>query len=510
MDNQQIHNSTEGIAIIGMVGRFPGAKNIDEFWQHLCDAQESISFFSNEELENLGIDPAWLQSPNYIKAAACLSDIGMFDAPFFDFSPREAEFMDPQHRIILECAWEALETAGYIPGLSKGLTGVYLGANLSVYMLSQLSSQADFRKSIGLSIALGNDPHYLATRVSYKLNLTGPSVNVSTACSTSLVAVHLACQGLLNYECSMALAGGVSVQSVQKQGYFYEEGGIMSPDGHCRAFDAKAQGTIFGDGVGIVVLKRLEDALADGDCIHAVIQGSAINNDGTAKVGYTAPSVKGQTKVIVEAQAIAGFDPETITYIETHGTGTALGDPIEISALKKTFEVHTKKQGFCAIGSVKPNVGHLNVASGVTSLIKTVMALKNKVIPPNLHYEQPNPEIDFANSPFYVNTKLSEWKPNGITCRAGVSSFGIGGTNAHVILEEAPIVGPSGASRPWQLLLLSAKTITALKTTTASLSEHLQSHLDLNLADVAYTLQVGRQTFNHRRMLVCSDLADAV
>ena len=510
MDNQQIHSSTEGIAIIGMVGRFPGAKNIDEFWQNLCNGQESISFFSNEELEVSGIDPAWLQDPSYVKAGACLSDIEMFDAPFFDCLPREAELMDPQHRLLLECAWEALETAGYAPGLNKGLTGVYLGTNLSVYMLSQLSSHADFMKSMDLSVALGNDQHYLATKVSYKLNLTGPSVNISTACSTSLVAVHLACQGLLNYECSLALAGGVSIQSSKKQGYFYEEGGIFSPDGHCRAFDAKAQGTIFGDGIGIVVLKRLEDALTDGDCIHAVIQGSAINNDGAAKVGYTAPSVKGQTKVIVEAQAIAGFAPETITYIETHGTGTALGDPIEISALKKTFEARTRKKGFCAIGSVKPNVGHLNVASGVTSLIKTVMALKHKIVPPSLHYEQPNPEIDFANSPFYVNTKLSEWKTNGTPCRAGVSSFGIGGTNAHVILEEAPVIEPSSASRPWQLLVLSTKTSTALETVTVALANHLQQHPNLNLADVAQTLQVGRRTFDHRRMLVCRDLDDVV
>jgi len=510
MDNQQIHDSTEGIAVIGMVGRFPGAKNIDEFWQHLCNGQESVSFFSDEELKVSGIDPAWLDDPNYVKAGACLSDIEMFDAPFFDFSPREAELMDPQHRILLECAWEALETAGYAPGANKGLTGVYVGTNLSIYMLSLLSSHSDLMKSMDSLIALGNDHNFPATKVSYKLNLTGPSINVSTACSTSLVAVHSACQGLLNYECNLALAGGASIQSVQKQGYFYEEGGITSPDGHCRAFDAKAQGTIFGDGVGIVVLKRLEDALADGDCIYAVIQGSAINNDGAAKVGYTAPSVGGQTKVIVEAQAIAGFNPETITYIETHGTGTALGDPIEISALKKTFEARTQKKRFCAIGSVKPNVGHLNIASGVTSFIKAVMALKHKVIPPSLHYEQPNPETDFANSPFYVNTELTEWKTNGTPRRAGVSSFGFGGTNAHVILEEPPVVEPSSTSRTWQLLLLSAKTSTALTTTTAALANHLQQHPDLNLADVVHTLQVGRRAFDHRRVLVCHDLDDAV
>lgn len=510
MDNQQIHSSTEGIAIIGMVGRFPGAKNIDDFWQNLCAGQESISFFTDEELEVAGVDPTWLHDQSYVKAGACLSDIEMFDANFFDILPREAELMDPQHRILLECAWKALESAGYAPGLSKELTGVYLGTNHSTYMLNLLSSRPDLMQSMGLSALSGNDQHYLSTKVSYKLDLSGPSINVSTACSTSLVAIHLACQGLLNYECCLALAGGVSIQSSKKQGYFYEDGGIMSPDGHCRAFDANARGTIFGDGVGIVVLKRLEDALADGDYIHAVIQGSAINNDGAAKVGYTAPSVKGQAKVIIEAQAIAGFNPETITYIETHGTGTALGDPVEISALKKAFETRTNKRGFCAIGSVKPNVGHLNVASGVTSLIKTVMALKHRVVPPSLHYEQPNPEIDFANSPFYVNTELAEWQANGTPCRAGVSSFGIGGTNAHVILEEAPVIESSGASRPSQLLLLSAKTIAALETATVSFVNHLQQNLNLDLADVAHTLQVGRRSFEHRRMLVCSDLEDAV
>ncbi|PMB09754.1 polyketide synthase, partial [Fischerella thermalis CCMEE 5282] len=514
MDNQQIHDSVKGIAVIGMVGRFPGAKSVDEFWQNLCNGKESISFWSDEELELAGINPALLRDPHYVKADARLSDIEMFDAAFFDFSPREAEIMDPQHRILLECAWEALENAGYDPGADPGLTGVYVGTNLSIYMLNKLSANPELSKSIGSSIFFSNVQDFAATRISYKLNLRGPSINISTACSTSLVAVHSACQGLMNYECDMALAGGVSIQSLQKEGYFYQEGGMTSPDGHCRAFDAKAQGTVFGDGVGIVVLKRLEDALADGDRIHAVIKGSAINNDGAAKVGYTAPSVGGQALAIADAVAIAGFNPETITYIETHGTGTPLGDPIEISALKKVFAARTSKKGFCAIGSVKTNVGHLNIAAGVTSLIKTVMALKHKMIPPSLHFEQPNPEIDFANSPFYVNTKLTEWKTNGIPRRAGVSSFGIGGTNAHVILEEAPVVemchGTSLHSRPWQLLVLSAKTSTALETTTANLIAHLQQHPDLHLPDVAYTLQVGRRSFDYRRIVVCNSLEDAV
>ncbi|MEH2349580.1 MAG: beta-ketoacyl synthase N-terminal-like domain-containing protein [Nostoc sp.] len=509
MSNQEMDNSIKGIAIIGIVGRFPGAKNVGEFWENLCNGQESISFYSDEELKISGVDPTWLSNPQYVKAGASLSDIQMFDASFFDFSPREAEIIDPQHRILLECAWQALENAGYEPGSAQGLTGVYVGTNMSNYFMSNLNSHPDLIKLTDL-VAYGNCQDFAATRVSYKLNLKGPSINIQTSCSTSLVAVHSACQGLLNYECDLALAGGISIESLQKQGYFYQEGDITSPDGHCRAFDAQAKGTIFGDGVGLVVLKRLEDALTEGDYIHAVIKGSAINNDGAAKVGYTAPSVVGQAEVIAEAQAIAGVAPETITYIEAHGTGTALGDPIEISALKKAFAGRTQEKGFCAIGSVKTNIGHLNTAAGVTGLMKTALALKHQQIPPSLHFKEPNPEIDFTNSPFYVNTKLSEWKTNGTPRRAGVSSFGIGGTNAHVILEEAPLIAASSPSRPWQLLLLSAKTSTALETATANLVAHLEQNPDINLPDVAHTLQVGRRAFEHRRIVVCHDLEDTV
>ncbi|MDZ8084265.1 MAG: beta-ketoacyl synthase N-terminal-like domain-containing protein [Nostoc sp. DedQUE12b] len=509
MSNQQMDDSIKGIAVIGIVGRFPGAKNVDEFWQNLCEGRESISSFSNEELEASGVNPAWLSNPQYVKAGAILSDIEIFDASFFDLSPREAETIDPQHRILLECAWEALENAGYEPASGTGLTGVYVGSNMSSYFLGNLSSHPELIESMGLPIIYNNSQDFAATRVSYKLNLKGPSINIQTSCSTSLVAVHSACQGLLNYECDMALAGGISIESLRKEGYFYQEGGITSPDGHCRAFDASSKGTVFGDGVGIVVLKRLEDALAEGDYIYAVIKGSAINNDGAAKVGYTAPSVAGQAEVIAEAQAIADVTPETITYIETHGTGTQLGDPIEISALKKVF-ARTQEKGFCAIASVKTNVGHLNTASGIAGLIKTVLALKHKQIPPSLHFEQPNPEIDFANSPFYVNTKLSEWQSNATPNRAGVSSFGIGGTNAHVVLEEAPLIEASSASRPWQLLLLSGKTDTAVETATAQLSTYLQQNPDINLPDVAYTLKVGRRGFDYRRILVCQDVSDAV
>ncbi len=501
------------IAIIGMAGRFPGARNLDEFWQNLRDGVESITFFTDEEAIAAGVDPALVKNPHYVKANGVLEDVDLFDAAFFGFNPREAEIMDPQHRLFLECAWEALENAGYDPETFDGLIGVYAGASLSTYLLFHLLPNRELVESLHSDqLAIGNGRDYLPTRVSYKLNLRGPSVNVQTACSTSLVAVHLACQALLNYECDIALAGGVSVDVPQKRGYLYLEGGISSPDGHCRAFDARAQGTVGGNGVGIVVLKRLEDALADGDTIHAVIKGSAINNDGSLKVGYTAPSVEGQAEVIATAQALAGVDPETITYIEAHGTGTALGDPIEIAALTQVFRAGTQARGFCAIGSVKTNIGHLDAAAGVAGLIKTVLALKHRMIPPSLNFERPNPQIDFEHSPFYVNTRLRAWEPpaEGIPRRAGVSSFGIGGTNAHVIVEEAPPAEPSGPSRPWQLLLLSARTDSALEAATANLARHLKEHPDLNLADVAYTLQVGRHAFDYRRMVVCRDREEAV
>ncbi|MEJ6480683.1 aminotransferase class III-fold pyridoxal phosphate-dependent enzyme [Nostoc punctiforme UO1] len=515
MNQSNAFDSLDEIAIVGMNGRFPRAKNIEQFWQNLRDGVESISFFSDEELLSSGIDPAMLSQPQYVKAGSVLEDIELFDASFFDFSAKEAQITDPQHRLFLECAWESLEGAGYNPEIYAGRIGVYAGASLNTYFLTNLYTQPKIIESVGsYRISIGNSPNFLPTYVSYKLNFKGPSLNVQTACSTSLVAVHLACQSLLNGESDIALAGGVSIQVPHKTGYRYQQGGIMSPDGHCRAFDAKAQGTISGNGVGIVVLKRLEDALADRDCIHAVIKGSAINNDGSLKVGFTAPSVDGQAKVIAEALAMARVESETISYVETHGTGTVLGDPIEIAALTQAFRP-TDKKNFCAIASVKTNIGHLDAAAGVASLIKTVLALKHQQIPPSLHFEQPNPQIDFANSPFYVNHKLSEWKSNGTPRRAGVSSFGIGGTNAHVILEEAPVEeqGSRGAGeqgRKYHLLVISAKTKSALETATANLANHLKQHLELNLADIAYTLGVGRRGFSDRRILVCQNLNDAV
>ncbi|WP_193200008.1 type I polyketide synthase [Nostoc sp. MG11] len=500
------------VAIIGLTGRFPGAKNIDEFWQNLQNGVESVKFFSDEELLAAGVESTLLHQPNYVKAGAILDDIEMFDAAFFGYTAREAEILNPQHRLFLECAHEALENAGYNSQIYKSPIGVYAALSRNDYLLNNIYPNSDLIESVGVSPILIANGDYLSTLVSYKLDLSGASITVQTACSSSLVAVHLACQGLLSGDCEMALAGGVSIGLPQISGYISQEGDILSSDGHCRTFDAQAQGAVAGNGVGIVVLKRLENTLEDGDRIYAVIKGSAINNDGAIKIGYTAPGVEGQANVILAAQATSEIDAETITYIEAHGTATPLGDPIEVAALTQAFRVHTDKTHFCAIGSLKTNTGHLDAAAGVAGLIKTTLALQHQVIPPSLNFEQPNPKIDFANSPFYVNTKLSEWNTGETPRRAGVSSFGIGGTNAHVILEEAPVLesGAETQGRSHQLLVLSAKTDSALETMTVNLVEYLQQHPEINLADVAYTLQVGRKTYSNRRMLVCWDLESAI
>jgi non-ribosomal peptide synthase protein (TIGR01720 family) len=498
------------IAIIGLAGRFPGAGNPDQFWQNLRDGVESISLYSDEDMLAAGTDKALLSAPNFVNAGGVLEDIELFDASFFGYSPREAEIIDPQQRILLECAWEALEHAGYDSESYPGSIGIYAGGGMSSYLLNIFSNPQFAATADSLQLANGNDKDHLTTRVAYKLNLTGPGVTVQSSCSTSLVAIHTACQGLLSGACDIALSGGVSLSLPQKGGYLYQEGGIMSADGHCRAFDAAATGTVGGSGMGIVVLKRLQDALEDGDCIHAVIKGSAVNNDGSLKIGYTAPSVEGQARVIRAAQMMAEVEPETITYIEAHGTATSLGDPIEIAALTKAFRARTQKKSFCAVGSVKTNIGHTDAAAGVAGVIKTVLALSHKMIPPSLHFTEPNPQIDFADSPFYVNAKLSEWTVNGHPRRAGVSSFGMGGTNAHAVLEEAPPVEESGTSRTSQLLVLSAKTETALEAMTSNLAHALKRNPEINLADVAFTLQLGRRALNHRRILVCTSTDDAV
>ncbi|HEY7403990.1 MAG TPA: amino acid adenylation domain-containing protein, partial [Candidatus Angelobacter sp.] len=496
------------VAIIGMNCRVPGAKNVEEFWQNLKAGTESVAFFGDDELRAAGVRQENLYDPNYVKARATLDNIDLFDAAFFGFSPREAESLDPQHRLFLECVWELMERAGYGTTVQEELVGVYAGIGTNNYVAGVLSNNG-LAESLGrFSISMANDKDFLATNISYKLNLRGPSVTVQTACSTSLVAVHMACQGIFSGECDMAVAGGVSIDVPQKGGYLHKEGDILSPDGHCRAFDAKAQGTVPSSGMGVVLLKRLEDALADGDHIHAVIRGSAINNDGSAKVGYTAPSVEGQVRVIQAAHALAEVEAESISYVEAHGTGTSIGDPIEIAALTEAFRASTEKKAFCAIGSVKTNLGHLNTAAGVVGLIKTILALEHRQIPPSLHFENPNPKIDFEGSPVYVNRHLKEWE-GPLPLRAGVSSFGMGGTNAHVVLEEAPEVDSRTESGP-ALLVLSARTPNALKNASMNLAKHIKKNEDASLANIAYTLQVGRKSFGYRQTIVCASREEAI
>ncbi|MHB8383560.1 MAG: type I polyketide synthase [Candidatus Binataceae bacterium] len=499
------------IAVIGMAGRFPGARNLTEFWRNLRDGVESISILGDEQLIAAGVTAAEFGSSDYVRAAAILDEIDRFDASFFGLSPRDAAIMDPQHRHFLECAWEALEDAGWSPDEFRGRVGVYAGSGMNSYLIHNLLANPELVASAGLFLLkqTGNDKDVLASRVSYQLNLTGPSLAVQTACSTSLVAIHLASQSLLGHECDMALAGGVTIEIPHGRGYLYREGEILSRDGHCRSFDAASSGTIFGSGLGVVVLRRLEDAVRDGDYIHAVIRGTAINNDGARKVGYLAPSVAGQSEAIAEALTVADTEADSISYIETHGTGTAVGDPIEIAALTRAFRASTERNGFCAIGALKTNIGHLDAAAGVAGFIKTVLALEHQQLPPSLNFSKPNPLIDFEHSPFYVNTKLREWKSDGQPRRAGVTSLGIGGTNAHAILEEAPPAAASDPSRPWQLLTLSAKTPAALEAMAQNLADHLEEKSP-NLADVAFTNHFGRKAFRLRRAIICRDSTDAV
>ncbi|HEX3527655.1 MAG TPA: amino acid adenylation domain-containing protein, partial [Thermoanaerobaculia bacterium] len=505
---RQAHRGVE-IAIVGMAGRFPGAATLERFWRNLRDGVESIRFFSDEELLAAGFPARMLDDPQLVKARGALDDPDLFDAAFFDVPPREAQIIDPQQRLFLECAWEALERAGYGWDARRGRVGVFAGATENTYILN-IQANPNLIRTLGRQqISIANNHDYLPTRVSFKLNLRGPSVNVQSACSTSLVAVHLACQSLLHGDCDMALAGGASVQGREVSGYLYAAGGISSPDGHTRTFDAAAQGVVGGSGVGVVLLKRLDDAVAAGDPVLAVIRGSASNNDGTAKVGFTAPSVEGQAAAIRAALAAAAVDPASISYVEAHGTGTALGDPVEIAALNAAFGQSGAPH---ALGSVKTNIGHLDAASGAAGLIKTVLALGAGEIPPSLHFERPNPQIDFGS--FFVNARLAAW-PGGageVPRRAGVSSFGIGGTNAHAILEEAPAAVPSDVPRrPAQVLVLSAKTAAALDAATANLAESLKDRTDdpRALADVAFTLAVGRQPFRRRRMIVCAESGEA-
>ena len=504
-----------GIAVIGMAGRFPGAANVREFWSNITAGVCSIVDIPDEEL-NLPLGSPLRKNPNLVRKSASVKDVDKFDAKFFGIFPKEATVMDPQHRLLLENCWHAIEDAGYNVDTVDVPVGVFAGCYMDTYMLASLALSPKWLESLAnafhggdLLTELGNDKDYLATRVSFLLNLRGPAITIQTACSTSLVAIAQACQSLVSGQCDMALAGGATLKLPQNRGYLYTEGGMVSPDGVCRTFDARACGTVFGEGCGVVLLKRVDDALADGDDIYAVIKGWGLNNDGRAKMGYTAPSVEGQSGAIAMAHRAAGIEADTITLVEAHGTGTSLGDPIEIESLSRVFRQTTDKRQYCAIGSLKTNIGHLDVAAGVTGLIKTSLALRERVLPPSLNYEQPNPNIDFESSPFFVNTQLRDWEAP-FPRRAGLSSFGVGGTNAHVVIEESPPLPTTTPHSAPQLLLLSARSAAALDAQRLELIQHLQCHPQLDLSDLAFTLQTGRKTFNYSLVTVAKELTQAI
>ncbi|HEY8943194.1 MAG TPA: type I polyketide synthase, partial [Polyangiaceae bacterium] len=505
--------SDNDIAVVGMALRVPGAANPREFWRNVRDGTECIRRFSDEELMAAGERADLVRRPNYVKAGAPLDRMEFFDSEFFGFSPKEAAILDPQHRQFFECAWEALEDAAHPPESFKGRVGVFAGCGMGSYFYFNLCTNPDLVGSVGMFLLrhTGNDKDFLATRASYLFDLRGPSVNVQTACSTSLVAVHLACQSLLGGECDMALAGGVTIELPHRRGYLYHEREILSPDGKCRAFDARAEGTVFGSGAGIVVLRRFQDALDDGDHIYAVIKGTAVNNDGSTKAGYLAPSVEGQAAAIAEALAVANVTADTVDYVECHGTGTYLGDPIEIAALTQAFRETTDARGYCKVGSVKTNIGHLDTAAGVASLIKVCLALDNGQIPPSLNFEAPNPMIDFASSPFGVANALQPWPRRATPRRATVNSLGVGGTNAHAVVEEAPQApAPAPSARAFHYLALSARNRAALDAQSDALARYLEEHPEVPLADVSYTLLEGRRRFDQRRVLACATREEAV
>nr|VFJ44904.1 MAG: Acyl transferase domain-containing protein [Candidatus Kentron sp. FM]VFJ45309.1 MAG: Acyl transferase domain-containing protein [Candidatus Kentron sp. FM]VFK05811.1 MAG: Acyl transferase domain-containing protein [Candidatus Kentron sp. FM] len=519
MDNNEMQNAAlEPIAIIGMSGHFPGAKNIDELWENVCDGVNAIKFFPKEVSLANGVQPELVENPDFVRAHGTIGNLEMFDANFFNMTPREAKLLDPQHRMFLECAWEALENAGYNYESIKGHAGVYGACGFSTYLLRNIlpNNIVNFPTMDRFEMAMTNQKDTMPMRVSFMFDFKGPSMCVSTTCSTSLVNVHLACRSLLSYECDLTMAGASYCRVPEQEGHLYQEGMIYSKDGYIRTFDVNNSGTVAGSGTGIIVLKRLREAVADGDFIHGIILSSALNNDGSTKIGYAAPSIEGQTEVITEAISLAGIDSSTITFVEVHGTGTKLGDPIEITSLNNSFRATTSKpdreRNSCVVASTKPNIGHLNQASGMAGLIKAVMGMQKRTLPPSINFTQPNPSIDFEGGPFYVSTAVQEWKTEkGVPRRSGVNSFGIGGTNAHVVLEEAPPRPPSGPSRPWQLLLLSAKSTDSLEMMTANLAEHLKKRSEeQNFADIAYTLQIGRKSFEHRRVVLAQDVKSAI
>lgn len=509
MNDQALDGLDSAIAIIGLAVRVPDAGTVDQFWENLSEGRESVRQLTPVELQEAGVPPELAARADFVPAAATIEDVDMFDADFFGLSPMEARITDPQHRIFLECAWEALEDAGQVASDFPGRIGVYAGSGLNTYLLRNLlPAGRELTETMGmLPLVIGNKGDFMVTQTSYALGLTGPSVSVNTACSTSLVATHFGVQGLLNYECDVALVGGVTIQVPQTGGYLYQASGVFSPDGHCRPFDQAGKGTVPGNGAGVAVLKRLQDAIADGDRIYALIRATAINNDGGRKVGFTAPSVQGQQEVIAGAMALGDIPPESISYVEAHGTATSLGDPLELRALADAFRAEGLAEGSCAIGSVKSNLGHLDAAAGIASLIKTALCLKNRKLVPTVNFAAPSANCDFSATPFYVNTTLRDWDAgaDGTPRRAGVSSFGIGGTNAHAILEEwaeeeeAPAVADG-----WTVLPVSARSEAALDAAVARLGDHLKLHPEIPAAAVAHTLQTKRTGFRHRRAFLCA------
>ncbi|HEY8975652.1 MAG TPA: type I polyketide synthase, partial [Burkholderiaceae bacterium] len=500
----------EPIAIIALAGRFPGARDVEQFWANLCEGRDSITHFGDGQLDP-SLAASLVSDPDYVKARGIVDDVEMFDPAFFGMSPREAELMDPQQRIFMELCWEALERAGHVPDADEMPIGVFGGMYNATYYRHHLQPRPDLVELLGeFPVMLANEKDYIATRAAYRLNLTGPAVNVFTGCSTSLVAIAQAFWSLRQGDCRMAVAGGASITCPPRSGYLHQAGSMLSPDGRTRTFDARSGGTVFSDGAAVVVLKRLSDAICDGNEVIAVIRGVGLSNDGRNKASFTAPSVDGQAAAIERAQRVAGVPARSISYVEAHGTATPMGDPVEIEALNQAFRRSTADQAFCRIGSLKSNVGHLVIAAGAAAVIKTALALQREQLPATIHYTSPNPAIPFEGSPFVVNDRPHSWPRATAPRRAGVSSFGVGGTNAHAILEEAPLREPSSRAQGAQRLQLAARSAAALEAMATRLADHLEANPDANLADVAHTLQHGRSRFVHRTAIVAADVAEAV
>jgi len=511
MDLKKREYTGNEIAVIGMAGEFPKCKDIEEYWKAIVNGEECISFYTKEELKEAGINSDIINIDGYIRAKGELPDTGLFDASFFDINPHEAELMDPQHRLLLQCAWHALENAGLNLDEYKGTVGVYAGKSISSYLYLNILPNMKKVMALGnLQAAIGNDKDSMTTTIAYHLNLKGPAVTIQSSSSTSLVAVCMACQALLNYQCDAALTGGITAGPPVRSGYFYEEGGIYSNDGHVHSFGKGSTGFVPGNGYGMVVLKRLEDAIEDGDKIWAVIKGFAMNNDGSDKISYTAPSLSGHAEVIEMAQAMADVSPETIELIESHGTGTMMGDPIEVAALTQAFRKGTDKKHYCSLGSVKANIGHLDSAAGIAGFIKAVLSVNKGILPPLCGFKELNPEIDLTDSPFYINTEAKKWCPKSGIRRAGVSSLGMGGTNAHIIIESPPETIQSDATEKTRIIPISGKTLYSLEENRRQLSVFLKNNKNEKLADVAYTLSLGRKDFLYRDAFACNSVQEAI